>query len=58
MAAEKCGNCQYRKQGECRRQPPQFVDPTVSQLASVEATEGVWPKVAKDEWCGEWKQEE
>lgn len=38
-----CGNCAYWRAGECRRHAPQG------------CLEPIWPRIASDEWCGEFK---
>jgi hypothetical protein len=58
MAAEKCKNCKFRKDTECRRLPPIFSNPAVAQLADKPPSAGVWPEVENDGWCGEWKSKE
>ena len=58
MKGESCKTCRYRIDGDCRRYPP-----TVHLLQTLSAVpqfrnlkpEAVWPPVAEDHWCGEFK---
>lgn len=43
-----CENCMYFLDDECHRHAPKRFDPHIKSA--------VWPKVANEDWCGEWTQ--
>ena len=49
---QTCRSCRHyaKDAGECRRQPPKAVKKDAQYT-------GVWPQVADDRWCGEYKTE-
>lgn len=70
---DACNTCRYYKAnpnggeyGHCRRYPPQLAygvssdtDSTGESLQSVESYEASnFPESHKDDWCGEFKQQE
>jgi hypothetical protein len=50
----RCENCKFEVKLHCRRNPPiaHHNEAYVGDFVSV------WPDVAFDDWCGEWKQKE
>ena len=58
MAEQKCGNCKFKKSGECHEAPPQlFVNPTTANIQQIDSMKGSWPKVENKDWCGKWEAE-
>ena len=52
----RCENCRFHKEGDCRRYPPQVgVDSACEHTGNVFYT---FPRVLKNEWCGEYQPEE
>ena len=54
---ERCFNCFYYREPDCRRTAPQatFTNEVQSRRAAFHLT---WPKVGIDDWCGEYRNVE
>lgn len=48
MNEQKCDNCFFHVKDRCHRHPPKIMDDGLIGRS-------VWPRVADDEWCGEWR---
>jgi hypothetical protein len=54
---QRCETCLYYLSGQighCNRHPPVIVLFAANAAAVPDDYRSVWPKVAPDDWCGEW----
>lgn len=59
-----CKECRFYKKksdlsGNCRRRSPTFAQIEVTTMPDrYNETNGCWPYIEKDDWCGDWEQKE
>jgi hypothetical protein len=65
MGGERCGTCEWfdshndgTGDGTCRRLPPVMNGLLRTPYEGQEKSDGIWPMVTVNMWCGEWRAKE
>jgi hypothetical protein len=56
-SGERCGNCRFWHEEQCRRRAPIHINALMPWYDTEDGAdyEAIWPETAENEWCGEWE---